>query len=220
MLFKTKTPYYKKTQKKRLYKRNYNPYDFLSKNQKTLLYYYRKGKKLKFKTIKRLKICNRKIQFLKLKFILYKTIQGSPYELKKYKNLKKKKLLRRKLSAKDLYGIINIFFRKRNIIIVFSSRYNKVLLTTSSGCTGFKRRKFQAPYIVKATVKKIISKFFILKNNKLRKWKLILKGHPHKKTRKTLLQPIINHKKINVKQITRISVRSHNGCRPRKIRRK
>jgi len=144
---------------------------------------------------------------------------------KKFKYLEKTKISHFKNKALD-YGVLRILFKKRNIFCTISSSKGKIYHTISSGLlkvkgrngqVRLKGRKRQALHKVKATAQLIINHIF---KKKLFTFVIIHKGKSFRKKKKTFLKAFKNVKKLKFLKINRPAPKSHNGCRPSKIRRK
>jgi ribosomal protein S11 len=158
----------------------------------------------------------------KIHFVFLKKKKIKPklkFFLKRYNPfLEIKKTQKRKLKiSKAKYGILRISAEKRNIFCTLSDLRGRTRASLSSGLLKVKGRKRQALHIVRATGQIIIKKIL---ESKLTNLILIHKGRAYKKKKKTLLKTFSRVKKLKFLKINRPAPRSHNGCRPRKIRRK
>ena len=144
----------------------------------------------------------------KLKFFIKKY---NPYLERKKKHKKKVKI------SKAKYGILRISAEKRNIFCSLSDSKGNIRTSVSSGLLKVKGRKRQALHIVKATGQIIIKQIL---HHKITNLILIHKGRAYRKKKKTLLKTFSKVKRLKLLKINRPAPRSHNGCRPRKIRRK
>lgn len=138
----------------------------------------------------------------------------SPYRIFKEKIKNKKRASK---NNKFKLGVLRILTKKRNIFCTLSDRKGNIRATVSSGLLKVKGRKRQALHIVKKTGQKIID--LIFKHN-IRNLLLIHKGNAYKKKKKTLLRKFSSVKKLKFLKVNRPAPRSHNGCRPSKMRRK
>lgn len=127
---------------------------------------------------------------------------------------KKQKKLYKKFSD---YGVLRLIINRRNIFCTLSDLAGNMHASISSGLLKVKGRRRQAPHIVRATGQKIINQLFQHKKKKLI---LIHKGRAYKKKKKILLKTFTKVKKLKFVKVQRPVPRSHNGCRPPKIRRK
>ena len=98
--------------------------------------------------------------------------------------------------------------------------HGKILSSTSYGSLGLKKRKYMPAFLVLKTAKKIVNKLLKVPNSKLKKLVLIFKGRAHRKVKKTLIKPFKKNKKLKILKLIKLPLKSHNGCRPRKERRK
>jgi ribosomal protein S11 len=200
------------------------------KPQKNYKGYSKKNSAKNFRCVKS-KIKSYK-KFFRLYYLYKKSYNDFENSSVKFRlKLNKGLLEKREKNLKQLYkvlktpktlthGILRVFYKKRNIFLVLSDPFGKTYTSTSSGTLVKKKKKFIPSYVVKDTARKMISKLFLLKLPQLRKIVLMFKGRQHRKTKTALLEPFQKHKKLKVLALIKSSFRSHNGCRPPKIRRK
>lgn len=133
----------------------------------------------------------------------------------------------KKIEKKALnYGVLRVLFKKRNIFCTISSSEGKIYHTISSGLlkvntrkgkVRLKGRQRQALHKVKAAAQLIINHIF---KRRLFRYIIIHKGKSFRKKKKTFFKTFKNVKKLKFLKINRPAPKSHNGCRPSKIRRK
>jgi len=142
-------------------------------------------------------------------------------------------------------GILRVLAKKRNIRLTLRGEENgKILFCTTAGAQKVKGRKRNLNYVLVNTLKKLEIK---LKALKLRDLLVEYQGTAYRKKKNTILKKlyrikfIIRHRlgfkdrkilksedfqmlnavrRVEVKSLWRILYHSHNGCRPRKKRRK
>jgi ribosomal protein S11 len=211
-------------------KKNYEFKKPKEKNFKFDPFFYKKKKKFKQKLkVKKLKKIRRKRlkslkNLYKLNLFLYSNLGNLKLKTRKKKRKLILKLRKVKLPnfKKDFYnfGLLRIFYKKRNIFICLTDVSGKILSSTSYGSLGLKKRKYMPAYLVLKTAKKIINKLLKIKIRKFRQLILIFKGRAHRKVKKTLIKPFKKNNKLKVLKLIKLPLKSHNGCRPRKERRK
>jgi ribosomal protein S11 len=172
---------------------------------------------------------------LKLKIRLFSILKNTRKKLGYPTKTKKKVKYHKGIKIRDLqkikkkalnYGVLRVLFKKRNIFCTISSEKGKIYhtissgllkVTTRKGIVRLKGRQRQALHKVKAAAQLIINHIF---KRRLFTYIIIHKGKSFRKKKKTFFKAFKNVKKLKFLKINRPAPKSHNGCRPSKIRRK
>lgn len=136
--------------------------------------------------------------------------------LKKRKDLKT--ILRKNRESKrGGSGVIHLLCNKRNIFCTLSDSTGQIKASVSTGMLKVKGRKRRGFHYVPKTGQLLINHLFKIK---YRSFLMRIKGNGPKKKKRVLLNCFLKIKKFQYPQLTNLVPRSHNGCRPPKIRRK
>lgn len=115
------------------------------------------------------------------------------------------------------YGVIHLLCNKRNIFCTLSDYNGQIKASVSTGLLKVKGRKRKAFHYVPKTSQLLLNYIFKIK---YRKYSLQIKGNGPKKKKRILINSFLKIKKFKFVKLNNLAPRSHNGCRPPKIRRK
>lgn len=153
---------------------------------------------------------------------LVRKIKSFKKVLKKLrKRLRKKKRHSCNANLRDFklksYGIIHLLCNKRNIFCTLSDSNGQIKASVSTGLLKVKGRKRIGFHYVPKTSQLLLNYLFKIR---YRKFSLQIKGNGPKKKKRILVNSLLKIKKFKYVRLNYLAPRSHNGCRPPKIRRK
>nr|BDN85861.1 ribosomal protein S11 [Microheliella maris] len=120
-------------------------------------------------------------------------------------------------SNSTFFGNLYIQISYNNTLISFTEpKTGNVVVTTSCGSAGFKKSKRGTRYAAELALEQAIRKIIAL--NIMSELKIFFKGR--RAGRKQLIKLLRNFNYFKIREIADITPIPHNGCRPRKIRRK
>lgn len=122
-----------------------------------------------------------------------------------------------KNSKIESYGVIHLLCNKRNIFCTLADYSGQIKASVSTGLLKVKGKKRKAFHYVPKTSQLLLNHIFKIK---YRKYRVQIKGNGPKKKKRILINSFLKIKKFKFVRLNNLAPRSHNGCRPPKIRRK
>lgn len=186
-----------------------------------------------YKTFKHIQLKRRKklykkvVKYIRKKIKKNKTLFFSLYKKNRFSKTKprktfkpylgnnpKSKSKRQKLGKN---GVIHLLCNKRNIFCTLTDNKGQIKASVSTGILKVKGKKRRGFYYVPKTSQLLINYLFKIH---YRKFLVYIKGNGPKKKKRILINSFLRIKKFKYRQLHNLAPRSHNGCRPPKLRRK
>lgn len=150
-----------------------------------------------------------------------KVLKEFRQKLKRTKKLKSKLLINQNFSKRynnnNKYGVIHLLCNKRNIFCTLTDSVGTIKASVSTGILKVKGRKKRGHHYTPKTGQLLVNYLFKIH---YRKFDLQIRGNGPKKKKRILANKFLRIKKFKFLRLNNQAPRSHNGCRPPKIRRK
>lgn len=146
-----------------------------------------------------------------------KLLKSVKKKLRRRKKIRRGKLLTKRYKPNLFYGVIHLLCNKRSIFCTLSDASGIIKASVSTGMLKVKGKKRKSYYYVPKTGQLLINYMFKLP---YRKYYVLIKGNAFRKKKRILIKTFLKIKKFKYIRVDNLAPRSHNGCRPPKIRRK
>ncbi|PIM94886.1 30S ribosomal protein S11 [Candidatus Hodgkinia cicadicola] len=114
---------------------------------------------------------------------------------------------------KELNGILHIQLTNNNVIICCSDRRGNTVLWSSAGERGFKGKKKSSPFAIQVTMEMVLKKLITIN---IKHIQVEIKGI---ESNRDVVLRVLQSSILNITSIRDIVTKSHNGCKPPKVRR-
>ncbi|WP_146656801.1 30S ribosomal protein S11 [Candidatus Hodgkinia cicadicola] len=114
---------------------------------------------------------------------------------------------------KGLNGVLHIQLTDNNVIICCSDWKGNVILWSSAGERGFKGKKKSSPFAIQMTMETILKKLITMN---IKNIQVEIKGI---ESNRDVVLRVLQSSILNITSIRDVATKSHNGCKPPKVRR-